>query len=410
MNWIKNLLLLLITFVICYVLLMGGDILLNRYLDRQKFLPFKEAFDIEMQRYNNEDMVYKRQARNNGYWPRMFPVFFDDHAPMQNVVDDIGAALIAGPPNKKTYYCNEGYGLVTYKSDRFGFRNQDSKWDKEVEVLFIGDSFVQGGCVDDESTIPQLFEYKTGCNTLGLGIDGNNPSHYATYANLFIPQARPKTVFMVFYPNDKDQRDSIIHDIYVKEGKPYFLGDELKLAHPQKAKKLYIKAIVAERRLATPETNIIDKLLRSFNYRKSLPTIRLLISNLDDNIIGSSRDALIDAKKLCDEIDCELNVVYIPNSNYWRPDDLADEYADKLKSVADEMSISFFDARQVINREKGSPDYAPKGFHLSPDGYRKVINLILREYGETFCKHVSQVNSPRYRKLTVDQLAAHSGG
>lgn len=395
MNWIKNLLLLLVTFVVCYVLLMGGDILLNRYLDRQKFLPFKEAFDIEMQRYQNEDIIYKRQARDKGYLPRMFPVFFDDYAPMEQVVNDIGVALIAGAPNKKTYYCNEGYGLVTYKSDRFGFRNHDSKWDKDVDVLFIGDSFVQGGCVVDDRTIPQLFEHHTGCNTLGLGIDGNNPSHYDTYANLFIPQAKPKAVFMVFYPNDKDQRDSIIHDIYVKEGKPYFLGNELKLAYPQKANELYTKAIAAEKRRATPATNIINYLLRSFNYRKSLPTIRLLISNLGKNIIGSSRDALVDAKKLCNEIECELNVVYIPNSNYWRPDEIADKYADKLKAVAAELSLRFFDARKVLNCDKGSPDYAPKGFHLSPDGYRKVINLILHEYGEPACKHVSQANTPR---------------
>ncbi len=379
MNWIKNSLLLLATFVICYILLMGGDIVLNRYLDKQKFLHFKDAFDIEMQRFQNEDKIYKRQARENGYWPHMFPVFLDDNPPMKQVVNDTGVALIAGAPNKKTYYCNEGYGLITYKADRFGFRNLDSKWDKDVGVLFIGDSFVQGGCVDAESTIPQLFEQHTGRNTLGLGIDGNNPSHYKTYANLFIPQAKPESVFMVFYPNDKDQRDSIIHDVYVKEGKPYFFENELKLAYPQKTNEIYIKSIVADRRNATPATNIIGRLLRSFNYRKSLPTITLLISNLGNTIIGSSRDALVDAKNLCDENECELNVLYIPNSNYWRPDDLADEYADQLKAVAAELGIRFFDARKVINRIKGSPDYAPKGFHLSPDGYRKVISLILSE-------------------------------
>jgi hypothetical protein len=374
---------------------MGGDIFLNRYLDRQKFLPAKEAFDIQKQRVQNEDIIYKRQARDNGYWPHMFPVFFDDYAPMKQVVNDIGVALIASAPNKKTYYCNEGYGLITYKSDRFGFRNNDSKWDKDVDVLFIGDSFVQGGCVDYESTIPQLFEQHTGCNTLSLSSDGNNPSHYKTYANLFIPQAKPKAVFMVFYPNDKDPRDSIIHDIYVKKGKPYFFKNELKLAYPQKANELYTKALAAEKRRTTPATNIINKLLRSFNYRKSLPTIRLLISNLDHNIIGSSRDALVDAKKICDETGCELNVVYIPNSNFWRPDDLADKYADELRAVAAELSISFFDARKVLNNDKGSPDYAPKGIHLSPDGYRKVISLILREYGEPACKNRLQVSTHR---------------
>ena len=30
---------------------------------------------------------------------------------------------LGGKPNSKTYFCNEGYGLVKYQSDRFGFRN-----------------------------------------------------------------------------------------------------------------------------------------------------------------------------------------------------------------------------------------------------------------------------------------------
>ena len=32
-------------------------------------------------------------------------------------------------PHAQTFLCNEGYGLVTYKSDRFGLRNNDKKWD-----------------------------------------------------------------------------------------------------------------------------------------------------------------------------------------------------------------------------------------------------------------------------------------
>ena len=32
---------------------------------------------------------------------------------------------VSTKPNTKTYICNEGYGLIKYKSDIFGFRNKE---------------------------------------------------------------------------------------------------------------------------------------------------------------------------------------------------------------------------------------------------------------------------------------------
>ena len=34
---------------------------------------------------------------------------------------------VNGQPNSKVYYCNEGYGLIKYKTDKFGFRNKNDK-------------------------------------------------------------------------------------------------------------------------------------------------------------------------------------------------------------------------------------------------------------------------------------------
>ena len=59
---------------------------------------------------------------------------------------------IGSIPLTQSYFCNEGYGLSTYSTDRFGLRNEDKKWEKaqkQNNIFLIGDSFTHGACVSD---------------------------------------------------------------------------------------------------------------------------------------------------------------------------------------------------------------------------------------------------------------------
>lgn len=395
MSRVKNLTLFMVGLLFCYVMLIGGDFVLSRYKGTLNQLSNEDGRIIEKKRFQEEDVGYRLLARDAGYLPALYPSLIDDNATLRKIVIERGYGPLGGVPNAETYYCNEGYGLVTYRSDRFGLRNDDAKWDKDIDVIFIGDSFIHGACVDKESTIPQLFEKRTGDNTLNLGLSANNPLHYKTYASLFIPQAKPKKVFMVFYYNDKGAFDSLLHDMYFNKGDAYFAGDSMNVANPklinevarialstllkQQEQHEQIEQLEEESQRETGALAFIEKLLNSFNYRKNLPTIRLLLKNrFDDQLTSSSKDALISTKNLCDEVGCEVSVIYIPNSTFWRPDSYAEKYANQLDSLAAELDVKFFDARKVLNNGRGSADYAVKGAHLSPEGYRKVVSLLFQ--------------------------------
>ena len=48
---------------------------------------------------------------------------------------------IGSLPFTSTYDCDEGYGLIKYKSDRFGLRNNDENWkviNKKSNLFLIG--------------------------------------------------------------------------------------------------------------------------------------------------------------------------------------------------------------------------------------------------------------------------------
>ena len=63
-----------------------------------------------------------------------------------------------------------------YKSDRYGFNNPDFVWnDNMVSWLLVGDSFVQGSCVDQDKNFASQFRLMTSQNSISLGMADNGP-------------------------------------------------------------------------------------------------------------------------------------------------------------------------------------------------------------------------------------------
>ena len=112
---------------------------------------------------------------------------------------------------------------ITKKSTFFGFRNNDSDWDIKNPRIVIGDSAVHGECVHFEDTLPARLSKDTKSTVLNLGMSGNDPSHYLTYGNLFIPKLKPTDVYLVIHSNDnRILRTSIIENAYVNDRKELF--------------------------------------------------------------------------------------------------------------------------------------------------------------------------------------------
>ena len=130
----------------------------------------------------NKDKEKIFKARSDGFVPYYVPnetlAFVDRFYPL------------GGKQNSKTYFCNEGYGLVKYQSDRFGLRNDDKKWESinnhEKRAFFIGDSFVHGSCVNNKDTITQIFQKESGILSFNLGSAGATPVHYQAFIKMFL--------------------------------------------------------------------------------------------------------------------------------------------------------------------------------------------------------------------------------
>ena len=94
--------------------------------------------------------------------------------------DDLKILPLSGYENSKTLLClNENNQPIYYLSDDIGFNNQKKALNNNL--LLIGDSYVQGMCLDNKYNLNSQFK-KFDLNSTSLGIGGNGPLiEFATF-------------------------------------------------------------------------------------------------------------------------------------------------------------------------------------------------------------------------------------
>ena len=130
---------------------------------------------------------------------------------------------IGSIPSTNSYFCNEGYGLSTYTTDRFGLRNKDNKWvkaQKQNNIFLVGDSFTHGACVSNEQTISNNIEKKTKLNTFNLGSKGNDPYEYiSTMRSIVKPiiknSRKNNKLVLIFFANDNVPENKIKEELLI---------------------------------------------------------------------------------------------------------------------------------------------------------------------------------------------------
>ena len=162
-------------------------------------------------------------------WKPLMPVWHQEVAALQ---DRYQLPLLGSVPSQKTILCNDGYGLVSYASDRLGFRNRNSDYSGS-EILIIGDSFLHGWCHKDD---PGSFLRKKGLNAVNLSMAGYHPYQYQASLESFARLLDPKVVVLgIYLGNDYGACDGCNHryavyrdrllPVYVSVGNVIRVGD-----------------------------------------------------------------------------------------------------------------------------------------------------------------------------------------
>ncbi len=299
---------------------------------------------------------------------------------------------LSGVSNSQTINCNENGYYSIYQSDRYGFNNPNTEWDKkEIEYLLVGDSFTVGACVNTPNDISSILRTLSNKSVLNLGQIGNGPIiEYATLRE-YLDNNVQKVLWFYYEGNDlwnyKNEKNNNILVNYLNN---LNFTQNLKLKQNE-IDHLSIKKINESMADIQQEyTNIFDISIIFIRLDK----IRTLLSNyLPENqqqfffnqkltnfeTIEIKKIFKL-SKELVEKNNSKLYFVYLPHYHRYKMNYDNNNY-NLIKNIVSELNISFIDIhKEVFEKNKDPLKLFPfeKVGHYNVEGYKKITETIYK--------------------------------
>ena len=300
---------------------------------------------------------------------------------------------LSGISKSETIVCNENGYYSKYKSDRYGFNNLDSEWDeKNVEFLLIGDSFVQGGCVNRPNDIGSVLRNLSNKPVLNLGYGGNGPLiEYATLIEYFQPNVKNVLWFYYegndFYDLDNEIRDNTLIK-YLNEKK---FSQKLRTKQKQidKINKDTINQSFFGNKLQNIKKNskIKYKVIKFIRLDKTKNVIKNMfkVNSIDYSYDKSNFKKIIEkTTKYLEKSNSNFYFIYLPKLERYlecryKPCNDDRIYKRMVKKIVNEYNVIFIDVdKEVFEVEDDKLKLFPFEImdHYNAKGYRKVATKI----------------------------------
>ena len=369
----KNFILKSAYLLIClYVILVLIDIILPRapkilkksYSESQKIIQIRQKED--------KKNILKDKDK---YYPMIYTQDYNLY-PLSKIVKNMDIIPLGTLPHKNITLCSEGYGLVKIKTDRFGFRNENKVWSsKNINTVIIGDSFVEGQCLQEKYTFVSLLKKNTSDSIIRLSQGGYSAAHYAFLSKIFLPVIKPKNVIMVFYENDNDiiDLDEFHYKFFLEKNIEDYISFKNSEPHPSKKINYFNNKIqdFFQKKIhgSKPDsfeivTNFftrfskLKKYLRLTNIKKNF----FLLTN-PKKLIGSTPVAIDTLISTCKVTKCKTYFVLIRGSDFWDPYPKL-HYANYKDSI--QLHLNKY-GKKLITFDNNEIDYLDKKY-FSPKG------------------------------------------
>ena len=288
---------------------------------------------------------------------------------------------LSGISNSKTIYCNEnGYYSIDL-IDRYGFNNPDTEWDKkEIEYLFIGDSYTHGACVNRPNDIGSVLRSISNKSVLNLGQPGNGPlMQYATLREYL--SSNVKKVIWVYYEGND------LKDLEFEKKKNILTNylEDVNFTQNLKSKQNEINylAINLIKEKEKKRENGNDEEKEKFKYKlfkfiQILSTRQLILPETAPP--PELKKILQLTKELIEKNNLKLYFVYLPKYDRYKSSYDNTNY-NLIKVIVTELNIPFIDMHNEVFKKEQNPlklfPFEMFG-HYNIEGYKKVAETIYK--------------------------------
>lgn len=114
------------------------------------------------------------------------------------IVNGRPVAPLAQLPNSTIVGCNESGEYPLLQTDEDGFNNPPGSWHRPITVALVGDSYVEGSCIDPaDGLVAGLQRHIPG--TIAVGLSDSGPLVMLGLIKEYLTRVRPDDVFWFFY-------------------------------------------------------------------------------------------------------------------------------------------------------------------------------------------------------------------
>ena len=339
----------------------------------------------------SKERLYKKQTGNKWDGRTVLEIYKDlkktDNnitikvVPKNFILNNYSIFPLSGISNLKTINCNESGYYSIFESDRYGFNNPNTEWDKKkIEYLLVGDSFVHGDCVNRPNDISSVLRSLSNKSVLNLGQGGNGSLiEYATLRE-YLSSNVNKVIWVYFEGNDignlvNEKKNNILTN-YLKD---LNFTQHLK-SRQNEIDNLAINFIKEKVNTKDDieEFTALDKFLHFIRFYNT----RLLISPSStfykSPLPKDFKKIIRLTKELVESNNSELFFVYLPQYSRYKTNYVDPNYS-IVKSIVTNLNIPFIDIHKKVFEKESNPlklFQFEMNSHYNIQGYKKVAEAI----------------------------------
>ena len=319
----------------------------------------------------------------------------------KETIKNEGLIPFRGPINKLTISCAEDLQYRLIKNDKFGFKNPNHVYEKDIDLAILGDSYAEGLCMDESKDTSGHLR-NMGINAINLGVTGSGPlvtlAIFREYVEIFKPK---NVIYFYFEGNDiKDLEWEKNNTDLIK-----YLNDEYKQNHYLRTDEIIDFLNFSEKEILLSLKNydgisIIDE-IENNNFKKEftshlkdileLSLLKDTIKNLinlrttevfDEELFFSILDNMNQKSKSWES---NFIFVYVPSwSRYFTKfNDNKILFSQKNVIIQElkKRNIDFIDLENFFSKEKNKEIYYPLGYvgHFNSNGYKIIAEQIINK-------------------------------
>lgn len=295
-----------------------------------------------------------------------------------------GVVPLGNTPNRTIVYCNEMGRFLIFRSDRHGYNNPDSVWDKENNsVALLGDSFAHGACDPQNRGFANILR-DTYPDLLNVATGGNDPLTNLAALVEYAVKRRPGVVIWAHYAGN---------DLIGLEGrkKNPLLRQYATAGFSQ---NLYERRGEVEAAMAEFFGRVVEPAMQQGNERPGLWQQIDLVSMLKLKFLryrlGLTKQLretvdwelyeqiMLRARHETESIGARLIVVSLPDAYQVLRQDISD-WEKRSFEILDRLGIEHHDLWPVLRKlpdPSTAYSFGPDGGHFSPAGSRIAADTI----------------------------------